>query len=166
MRGRAGPRRPGLASWRGLVRQFDDEAGATPWRCLDPGAPAVFFRDLAHDGQPDAAAPRGAGTGHAPSLERTPDAVPLLRWNSGTVVVDAQADTTPGHRNDFDLDFRTITAILHGVVEQVEQHLAQRAALQTHPDCIRRFYGHRHSVWRRQGRELLDDRSDFLGGIH
>ncbi len=81
--------------------------------------------DLLHDGQPDAAAAGGPGRGPFAAEERLPDGGALAGRDAGALVVDHQANPV-ADAVEADRHGLFHGAVLHGVVQQVEEHLAER----------------------------------------
>ncbi len=114
------------------------------------------IRELAHHREPDAAAGdrRVAVTLQPP--ESVPYALAIGARDAGAAVGDPQ----PRHAilaRCTDPHFLAGGAVLHGVVEQVEQHLAHRAGVGRDDEVFGHGCGQGDAAGRRQRRKAVDD---------
>ena len=100
-----------------------------PDRALGPDAAAVPIHDLAHAGQADASA--GEFAGGMQALEGREELVHVGRVEADAVVADIAGDLAVCDRSHPELDPGVVGAAgeLPGVVQQVDQHLADQHAV-------------------------------------
>ena len=106
-----------------------DDPRAAARRAFGARAAAVQRHELANDGKSNAAA---AGRRFGVAIEsdvRLPDALPIVVRNPGALILDPDARTVAGDLRA-DGDRLPRRPVLHGVVEEVEQNLTQRIAIE------------------------------------
>src|SRR5919198_4140169 len=112
-------------------RELEEEGRALAFGGRDPDAHVHPLHELAADVEPEPGASYPAGQVRVESVELLEDPPLLVERDADPLVTYGEADA-PLLRLDADLDRAAVERVLHGVLDEVGEHLAHLVLVREH----------------------------------